>query len=118
MHHLLVIREVLFSSSSDSFLRKELMASFWLWVCCVSSHTFSPHHTLLVMLLSLANLDPLANLSYFHLTWVESDTLRAVKFWSSECCSPLRFLHATVVPGMGSTQECFPQCVTGIPVHL
>lgn len=30
-------------------------ASLSLWVCCLLSHTLSPHHTFLVMLLSLAN---------------------------------------------------------------
>ena len=68
-----------------SFLGKKLMALLWLWVCGLSSHTFSSHHTSPVMLPSLANLDPFSNLSCFHLTHLEDVALMHLitKLWSS-----------------------------------
>lgn len=83
MHHLLAIGWV-FLSSLGSFLGKKLMASLWLWVCGLSSHTFSPHHTSPVMLPSLSNLDPFSNLSCFHLTLLEDVCLMHLinKLWS------------------------------------
>ena len=83
MHHLLAIGWV-FLSSLGSFLGKKLMASLWLWVCGLSSHTFSPHHTSPVMLPNLANLDPFSNLSCFHLTLLEDVCLMHLinKLWS------------------------------------
>lgn len=76
MHHLLAIRWVFFFYSLGSFLGKKLMALFWLWVCYLSFHIFSPHHTFPAMLPSLANLDPFSNLSCIEDIWC---------LWSQSC---------------------------------